>query len=1322
MDSHFTKKKLMRSIPFYLVLLLAGNVSAQTYVNSSTGSDAGDGTAGNPYKTFNKGYTMVASGGTIDLTGTFTWTDVGETGDAATTGFTINKDVTITGQGAGVTFVQADAAANTADRGVFTIPYGKTVTINSMTIRNGKTSGDGGGVNVVGSSAINNCEICYNYSGSAGGGVDVRGTLTIQNSTIHDNSTINMGGGINRSYYSGTSGVPGSTDRLDIINCTITLNTVTAPNGYFDGGGVFFRRGYGSITNSTITGNKITLFPNQYTQGVGIDDAATSVVLKNNIIVNNYQNLNSGGDIGTRSGSGTYTDNGNNVIGRIATTAGDGFSSFASTTWIDGLETITDGTFILQNGLGTTSGSISISGTLANNNTTNFTQTLALGSCSIAINAGATGSNGPVTVPATDQRGFSRVGNVDIGAYEFTGASANVSVNPATLTGFSYTYGSGPSTAQSFTVSGTNLSDNLALTAPTNYEISTGGAYSGSVPLTQTGGTVAETTVNVRLKAGLAVGNYNNQTIAITATCVSQAVTCSGSVTPGPAIVTNPATLAFGYNASGTTSSEMTFALSGSNLSPSSGDLTVTPPANFEVSKTTGSGFSASAITVAYTGGTLASTTIYVRFKPTSPATNYSGNIACSGGGATTQNVAVTGTTNLTYCSASTNTTDHMGINHVVFNTIDKTTPNVNPGYSDFTAISTNVAKGQTYTLTLTGWGYTQYFKVWFDWNLNGSFADANEEFTVGTNGVSTYPVSCSILIPATATTGNVRMRVRSNYTSASQPVACGVVEYGECEDYTLNVVVPTSVWNGSTSSDWNTAGNWNPATVPTASYNVTIPSAPINQPVVNQSPATPAVCNDLTITSGGLLSINAGKALTVNGTFINNVGVTGLSIESDAVNGSGSLLHYTADVPAYLSTTILGSAALTDYKYHLVSVPLTPASFPTSLIFEGLYLYDFNVAANDWHGLGTSTTTALDVTKGYMVYRQGGDINLLFEGNLNVGAFSPTVVHSGSGYNLVPNPYPSSIDWNAASGWTKTNIDNSIWIWNSAATEPYGSGIVGNYAAFVGGTGTNGGSRYIAPGQAFFVKTNAASPALTMNDAVRLHNATPFLKSGESIADLLRVKANANNYSDEAVVRFTEGSTQMADANFDAEKMFGLENAPQLYTLTQGNEKLSINSLPSLSGQNSVPLNFETQFTGVVNLTFVNMESFDPSINLYLKDELTNQTINLRKQAAYTFNHNPANDANRFKLIFGGTYGIEENESLAGNMWIAGNTLYINTPKFAGEKAKVEVYSAAGQSLMAKNLVLDALTTLDLNMQGFVIVKLTSGQTVLTSKGILIK
>ncbi len=235
-----------------------------------------------------------------------------------------------------------------------------------------------------------------------------------------------------------------------------------------------------------------------------------------------------------------------------------------------------------------------------------------------------------------------------------------------------------------------------------------------------------------------------------------------------------------------------------------------------------------------------------------------------------------------------------------------------------------------------------------------------------------------------------------------------------------------------------------------------------------------------------------------------------------------------------------------------------------------------------------------------------------------------------------------------------------------------------------------------------------------------RLHNATPFLKSGETIANLLRVKAMANNHADEVVVRFAEGATPLADADFDAEKMFGLDDAPQLYTLTQADEQLSINSLPLMQDQNIVPLNFETQFTGQVSFNFSEIESFDPSVSIYLKDELTNQTINLRNQQVYTFNHNPENDASRFKLVFGGTIGIEESPTIPGNLWISGNTLYIAAPKLFGQTGLVEVYNVSGQKLISKTIVLSELSMMEMNFKGFVVARLTAGNEVMTVKGVL--
>ena len=70
-----------------------------------------------------------------------------------------------------------------------------------------------------------------------------------------------------------------------------------------------------------------------------------------------------------------------------------------------------------------------------------------------------------------------------------------------------------------------------------------------------------------------------------------------------------------------------------------------------------------------------------------------------------------------------------------------------------------------------TGGGYTNYQKVWFDWNANGDFTDAGEEYDLGTafnvsNGLSS---SCplGITIPSDATEGNVKMRVLSRYGQA---------------------------------------------------------------------------------------------------------------------------------------------------------------------------------------------------------------------------------------------------------------------------------------------------------------------------------------------------------------------------------------------------------------------------------------------------------------------------------------------------------------------------------------------------------------------------
>jgi hypothetical protein len=186
-----------------------------------------------------------------------------------------------------------------------------------------------------------------------------------------------------------------------------------------------------------------------------------------------------------------------------------------------------------------------------------------------------------------------------------------------------------------------------------------------------------------------------------------------------------------------------------------------------------------------------------------------------------------------------------------------------------------------------------------------------------------------------------------------------------------------------------------------------------------------------------------------------------------------------------------------------------------------------------------------------------------------------------------------------------------------------------------------------------------------------------------------------------------------------DALKIYGSTGVPQIFT-SVGETPLTINNLAQPNGPKTVAMSFECEKAGEYSLSFSQIETFATGIQITLVDELTNQTINLRNQQVYTFIHNTENAANRFKLVFGGTIGINEPTADAGKMWIAGNTLFISTTELAGQQAVIEVYNASGQKLLANTLVLDELTTLELTVKGFVIVKLTSGKEMMTVKGVL--
>ena len=143
----------------------------------------------------------------------------------------------------------------------------------------------------------------------------------------------------------------------------------------------------------------------------------------------------------------------------------------------------------------------------------------------------------------------------------------------------------------------------------------------------------------------------------------------------------------------------------------------------------------------------------------------------------------------LTYCASQGNSVVDEKIGKVVFGTINNTSTG-GTGYTNFTAISTNVTRGLAYNITITpAWTSTVYsegYAVFIDYNQDGDFADAGETaFTKATS--KTTPATGSITIPATALVGATRMRVSMKYNAT--PTACEVFSYGQVEDYTVNII-----------------------------------------------------------------------------------------------------------------------------------------------------------------------------------------------------------------------------------------------------------------------------------------------------------------------------------------------------------------------------------------------------------------------------------------------------------------------------------------------------------------------------------------------------
>ncbi len=220
---------------------LVGSPTPATLYVSQSGTDSTTcGTSGtNACKTIARAIANATSGDTIDVGASSSANPFNES-------VTIDKNLTIIGQGASSTFVGGTSTTSVSGS-VFTVNSGVIATVTGMTVQYGQTGiGGGGGIFNSGTLTATNDTIYANFTNSLGGGIFNSGTLIATNDTISGNTagnTAGSGGGI---FNGGT---------LTATDDTISGNTASAVGGTVPVGGGIFNGGTLTATDDTISGN-----------------------------------------------------------------------------------------------------------------------------------------------------------------------------------------------------------------------------------------------------------------------------------------------------------------------------------------------------------------------------------------------------------------------------------------------------------------------------------------------------------------------------------------------------------------------------------------------------------------------------------------------------------------------------------------------------------------------------------------------------------------------------------------------------------------------------------------------------------------------------------------------------------------------------------------------------------------------------------------------------------------------------------------------------------------------------------------------------------
>jgi hypothetical protein len=695
---------------------------------------------------------------------------------------------------------------------------------------------------------------------------------------------------------------------------------------------------------------------------------------------------------------------------------------------------ITSATSAVANGTVSLTSTSSAASVAVSASTGNITYTSS--NTSVATIAGSTltaVAAGTTTITATQASDANY--NAANATQTFTVTSATspaISPSASTLTGFTATSPSA-SAAQSLTVNATNLSPasgSLTVNGSANYEVSTTSPSTGfgnTATLSYSGSTISAANVWIRLKASLAAGNYNSETIAISGGgATTQNITVSGTVIAATPVISTNGTLTAFSTVSGNASAAQTLSVTGTNLTA---NITASAPTGFEVS-TDGTSFASNA-TISQTSGS-ASATLSVRIASTASVGALTGNITLASTGASGLSVAVSGNVSSGGGGNSTNSlATWVGAGNLnnanATVTANATAANI--------ATATISRTGLTYNSNAnrygsTGWNATTNFlsitvnaATGYTLDLNGA------NFTVAMGSSNTGPANYQVFSSVDNYASSLGTLASSNSTYPSTTLALAGAGFTGLPSITFRIVGNQTAWNGNATQGTGSGGP-NALSItgtatggtPTAPAITSAPTASatvgtaFNYTNTASNNATSYGATDLpaglTVNStSGLISGTPTTAGTTNATITaTNTGGTGNATLTFSIAKGTPVINTPPTASAITAGQALSSSILTGGNASVAGIFAfaTPAFVPSA---TGSQIVVFTPTDPNYNTANTSVTVTVNpVVLSPLATWTGGNVSLTADllplyaiggGSYNGTVASETPVLSTTGGNL---------------------------------------------------------------------------------------------------------------------------------------------------------------------------------------------------------------------------------------------------------------------------------------------------------------------------------